>query len=135
MARSSVSRRHRRQNPLQERGRAVRVFDERTRAGARPRAARCALEKIVIRAAVVGCLAIVANAAVLIGAQMATADRVQGGPGWWPTKGTAPRPDYIGTAACAQCHPAQSQSQSTTAMARTAMRARDSAVLHEHRNL
>src|SRR5581483_10680497 len=61
-------------------------------------------------------------------------DRVQS-PGWWPTKGTAPRADYIGAAACAECHPSQSRSQPTTAMARTAMRARDSAVLREHRRL
>ena len=34
------------------------------------------------------------------GAQgMATADRLQA-PGWWPTKGTAPRADYVGAATC-----------------------------------
>src|SRR4051812_47200037 len=68
------------------------------------------------------------------GGQLATADRIQG-PGWWPTKPTARRSDFVGASACAPCHPAQSASQPTTAMARTAMRAHDSIVLREHPRL
>src|SRR5437899_2757359 len=80
------------------------------------------------------CIAAGLRAAVLFGGQMATADRVQN-PGWWPTKPTALRKDFVGAKACAQCHPAQSATQPTTAMARTAMRAHDSSVLREHSRL
>ena len=55
-------------------------------------------------------------------AQMATADRVQG-PGFWPTQATPPRPDFLGPAACARCHPSHAQSQLGASMAHTAMRA------------
>jgi hypothetical protein len=59
---------------------------------------------------------------------MATADRVRE-PGFWPTKPAAARGDYVGPAVCAQCHPRQAETQSSTRMARTAMRAEDSEVL------
>jgi len=71
---------------------------------------------------------IVAAAAPLV-AQMATADRLRGA-GWWPTKGTAPRQDYIGPSACVECHTSHAE-QLTTAMARTAQRAGDSPVLRD----
>jgi hypothetical protein len=67
-------------------------------------------------------------AAIAASGQMATADRIKD-PGWWPTKGTAPRSDYVGAAACRECHPAQWASQPATSMARTAMRADQSDVL------
>jgi hypothetical protein len=63
-----------------------------------------------------------------IGAQMATAERLQA-PGWWPTKGTAARRDFLGSAACAVCHAAKVTSQATTSMARTAAAAAQSDVL------
>ena len=80
------------------------------------------------------CIAVGMRAAGLFGGQMATADRLQG-PGWWPTKATASRKDFVGAKTCAQCHAAQSATQPTTAMARTAMRAHDSTVLREHSRL
>lgn len=67
-------------------------------------------------------------------AQMATADRVQA-PGWWPTKGTRPRNDYLGPTACAECHAWHAGGQSTTSMARTATRAAGSEVLSARRQL
>ena len=70
----------------------------------------------------------------VIGGQMATADRMPG-PGWWPTKGTPPRADYIGAAACRPCHATQSATQSATSMARTASRAADSDVLRTQNRL
>lgn len=47
---------------------------------------------------------------------MTTSDRVLS-KGWWPTKGTEARDQYVGSAACAGCHKDIVESQSTTAMA------------------
>jgi hypothetical protein len=86
----------------------------------------------VIRAALPMAAALAAFMIVVttpvVGGQMATADRTSG-PDWWPTKGTPPRQDYVGTDACARCHPAQSKTQPMTSMARTASRAHNSDVL------
>ena len=38
-------------------------------------------------------------------------------PGWWPTKGTAARDEYAGSAACARCHADKSASYASTQMA------------------
>src|SRR5215469_156919 len=38
-------------------------------------------------------------------------------PGWWPTKGTAPRDAYAGSAACAGCHADKAESYAATPMA------------------
>jgi cytochrome c554/c'-like protein len=59
---------------------------------------------------------------VIPSGQLATADRIKE-PGWWPTKGTAPLAEYVGAAACRECHLGQSASQPSTSMARTAARA------------
>lgn len=72
------------------------------------------------------CVAVGLLAAPLLG-QMATADRLQT-PGWWPTKRTVDRDDFVGAAACVACHTTLSP-QLTTAMARTAQRAGESPVL------
>lgn len=77
-------------------------------------------------------IALLALTAPLLG-QMATADRLQA-PGWWPTKRTVPRKDYVGASACAPCHPSRA-AQLTTAMARTAQRAQDSPVLRANDRL
>ena len=65
---------------------------------------------------------------------MATAERLLG-KGWWPTKGTAARQDFLGSAACAACHADTVRSQATTAMARTAALAVQSEVLRAHPRL
>lgn len=49
--------------------------------------------------------------------------------GWWPTRGDAPRQEYVGSEACAACHANESASQAVTSMAHAAERAADSAVL------
>lgn len=67
-------------------------------------------------------------------AQMATADRVRA-PGWWPTKGTAPRGDYVGADACSNCHAGHAATQGETPMARTLKRAQDSEVLRHNEEL
>ena len=38
-------------------------------------------------------------------------------PGWWPTKGTASRDEYAGSAACARCHAEKVASYASTQMA------------------
>src|SRR6266571_2250841 len=65
---------------------------------------------------------------------MATADRLQG-PGWWPTKGTAPRAEYVGSAACARCHRQLGTSQAATPMAHTEAPAALSPVFRDHPTL
>jgi hypothetical protein len=71
---------------------------------------------------------VIVQASITSGRQLATPDRIQGA-GWWPTKGTAPRGDYVGPEACAGCHPNQTATQPSTSMARTAIRADRSDVL------
>jgi hypothetical protein len=77
---------------------------------------------------------VVIHERIATGSQLATRDRVQG-PGWWPTKGTAPRADYIGTEACVPCHRTQATSQPATSMARTAIRAERSDVVRASKPL
>ena len=94
----------------------------------------CQARRAILVAAFVGAAAAVAQQATLVGGQLATADRVQGS-GWWPTKPSTQRRDYIGTATCAQCHARHAETQRATAMARTATRAANSEVLRPDRTL
>src|SRR5271155_5503691 len=50
-------------------------------------------------------------------------------PGWWPTKGTAPRSAYAGSAACKTCHRSIAESQAQTPMFKAASRPEDASVL------
>jgi hypothetical protein len=61
-------------------------------------------------------------------AQMPTEERLRM-PGWWPTKGTFPRDEFVGAAVCAQCHASVAASQQQHAMARSSRAAGDSDVL------
>lgn len=63
--------------------------------------------------------------------QLSTPERVRK-PGWWPTKGTASRDDFVGPLSCAQCHGSVALSQKQHAMARTLMPAAKSEILQEH---
>jgi Cytochrome c554 and c-prime len=65
---------------------------------------------------------------------LATQDRVRN-PGWWPTKGDAPRSAYRGWAACGECHAGKLQSQQQTPMAHAAAHAGDADVLRRHISL
>ena len=62
---------------------------------------------------------------------MATAERLET-PGWWPTKHSAPRQDFVGTAECARCHATKTATQLTTPMAHASTPASGSSVLSEH---
>jgi hypothetical protein len=65
---------------------------------------------------------------------MATAERLET-PGWWPTKHSAPRQDFVGTAECARCHATKTATQLTTPMAHASMPASSSSVLREHERI
>jgi hypothetical protein len=53
-------------------------------------------------------------------------------PGFWPTKGTPTRDGFTGADACARCHGPKLAAQRTTPMARAAMPATLSDILHAH---
>src|SRR5215467_3618862 len=63
--------------------------------------------------------------------QMSTEDRVQR-PGWWPTKSTAAREDFVGPEACESCHATKASTQKLTPMAHAASHATDSEALRAH---
>jgi hypothetical protein len=65
---------------------------------------------------------------------MATQDRITLS-AWWPTKGAAPRQEYIGPAACATCHTVKSALQQTTPMAHASIDAANSGILRSHQRL
>lgn len=65
---------------------------------------------------------------------MAT-DEHLGAAGWWPTKGSTSREDYVGTKECARCHAKRTVSQLTTPMARASTLAASSEVLREFDHL
>jgi hypothetical protein len=92
------------------------------------------MRRELLRAAALGSVLAAAAPALARAQGMATADRVQA-PGWWPTKGTSSRKDYVGSAACARCHKPHAATQPSTSMARTAVRAELSEVFREHETL
>lgn len=53
-------------------------------------------------------------------------------PGWWPTKQSASRNDFVGTKECARCHAKIAATQTETPMARAASLAADSTALGGH---
>lgn len=65
---------------------------------------------------------------------MATAERIEA-PGWWPTKHSASRQDFGGTAACSKCHSKKTATQLTTPMAHASTPAPTSVVLMEHEHI
>lgn len=68
------------------------------------------------------------------GISLPTELRVQS-PGWWPTKGEAPRDAYVGAASCAKCHTSKAATQQTNAMAQAAIRTADAEIMHQHDHL
>jgi hypothetical protein len=68
------------------------------------------------------------------GVSLTTEDRLQA-PGGWPTKGTARRTDFVGTAECAKCHEKLALTYITTPMAQASAPAAYSQVLQFHGQL
>jgi len=81
------------------------------------------------------CRGMVAQTGVPEGISLPTDLRVQDTRGWWPTRGTAKREEYVGNAECARCHASIVATYQTTAMAQTAMRASESQILRQHESL
>src|SRR5436309_15990011 len=54
---------------------------------------------------------------------MTTSDRVLS-KGWWPTKGTEPRDQFVGVEPCAGCHKQIAETQGTTAMSHASVSAK-----------
>ena len=63
--------------------------------------------------------------------QMTTEDRLQL-TGWWPTKSTAARQDFVGPEACGTCHATKAGTQKLTPMAHASSRGADSEALRVH---
>jgi hypothetical protein len=72
-----------------------------------------------------------AQSPATIADQFSTAERMKQ-KGWWPTKGDAPREDYVGSGVCARCHSDVAASQKNTRMARTSLPPADSEMLRSH---
>jgi cytochrome c554/c'-like protein len=66
------------------------------------------------------------------GISLTTKDRVRDTAGWWPTKGSAAKEQYVGNAQCAKCHAAKAASFDSAAMAHAAVRAEDSEISKKH---
>ena len=73
-----------------------------------------------------------AVAQVSEGISQPTTLRVEDAVGWWPTKGTAAKEQFVGSAACIRCHSDKSVSYAGTAMAHAAVSAEDSEVARTH---
>ncbi len=60
-----------------------------------------------------------------------TAERLQD-PGWWPTKGTYSRDDYVGPTVCGECHVDEAATQTKSAMAHASELTPESTILASH---
>jgi len=69
------------------------------------------------------------------GISLTTKLRVRDTAGWWPTKGSAAKEQYVGNAQCARCHAAKVASFDTAAMAHAAVRAEGSETSQRHDSL
>ena len=68
----------------------------------------------------------------LAGISQPTTLRVQDAGGWWPTKGTAAKEEFVGNAACVRCHADKSGAYATSAMAHAAVSAENSEIARTH---
>jgi hypothetical protein len=71
------------------------------------------------------------NAPATLAEQLSTEEHVNK-PGWWPTKGSFPREEFIGNQTCVSCHGGIVAEQKESAMALTATRAGDAKWLHSN---
>jgi hypothetical protein len=69
-----------------------------------------------------------------VGVPLTTEEHVRSS-GWWPTKNTPQREEYVGPAACTECHASEAASQETTPMAKACVRAADSKFLEKYKRL
>ena len=76
-----------------------------------------------------------AQQGVPAGISLTTKRRVRDTPGWWPTKGSAAREQFVGNAACAKCHAAKAASYNSAAMSHAAVSAADSEIIRKRDSL
>lgn len=79
-----------------------------------------------------GALDAIAQKGVPEGISLPTNLRVRDTTGWWPTKGSAAREQYVGNAECAKCHSSKAVSYEAAAMSHAAVRAEDSQLAQEN---
>ena len=91
---------------------------------------RCLPALLVIMLAV----SATAQTPATIADQLSTPEHVKK-PGWWPTKGTAPRTDFVGSSKCAACHSGIVRTQKETHMAQTSTAATASDLLRTHEKI
>jgi Cytochrome c3 len=89
---------------------------------------------IVVGATAAFCLARAQQPPALLSSPMSTARRLLQ-PGWWPTKGDAPRKDYAGVESCAECHQREVLSQQRSSMARAASKASETELLRSRSSI
>jgi hypothetical protein len=77
----------------------------------------------------------IAQQGVPVGISMPTKVRVQDTAGWWPTKGSAAKEQYVGNAQCARCHASKAASFDTAAMAHAAVHTEDLEIARKHDSL
>lgn len=75
-------------------------------------------------------IAIFAQQPATVADQLSTPERLRK-PGWWPTKGSAARNEFVGPGACAECHASLSEGQKLHSMALTSMPAAKSEILRK----
>jgi Cytochrome c554 and c-prime len=73
-----------------------------------------------------------AQTAVPEGISLPTELRIKDTPGWWPTKGSAAREQFVGSPQCAGCHASKAASYTHAAMSHAAIQAKDSESLRQH---
>lgn len=69
------------------------------------------------------------------GISLTTKTRVHDEPGWWPTKGSASKDQFVGNAACAKCHAAKAASFNGAAMSHAAVPVEDSEIVRKRGSL
>jgi Cytochrome c554 and c-prime len=89
---------------------------------------------IFLVATVFLCARIGANSSTKSKISRSTEERIDAR-GWWPTKSSAARTDFVGTAECAKCHERIAATQLTTPMAQASTSAVNSEILRTHSDL
>lgn len=107
------------------------------RLGTAPFKRRPAL-RLILGCSVCSAIYLVISAAVLAqtaapeGISLPTELRIKDTPGWWPTKGSAAREQFVGNTQCASCHASKAKSYTHAAMSHASTRAKDSESLGQH---
>jgi hypothetical protein len=89
---------------------------------------------VFLVAAAILCIRIGADSSTSSKVSLPTREHIDSS-GWWPTKGSAARTDFVGAAECAKCHEQIAATQLTTPMALASTPAVNSEILRAHSDL